>query len=173
MLFSDSRWCLCVEFWIWDTVHHEVVFPIVWERLHNLPSYFMRVYTSPLYSLECHAEVCVELLEFVLCNSQLPASWIFFAAFSLKLLSLCESFACTSRPCTSSFDQLRLSDVRVKKFHVCNFDLGFPRIAPNVEAFTTPNISECYFWSFQSPSCLANNSRLHFYWQLLRRILST
>ena len=131
MLFSDSRWCLCLEFWIWDPVHHEVVFPIVWERLHNLPSYFMRVYTSPLYSLECHAEVCDELLEFALCNSQLPASWIFFAACSLRLLSLCESFACTSRPCTSSFDQLRLSDVRVKKFHVCNFDLGFPRIAPN------------------------------------------
>ena len=37
-------------------------------------------------------------LTFVLCNSQLPASWTFFAAFSFRLLSLCDSFACTSRP---------------------------------------------------------------------------
>ena len=66
MLFSDSWWCFCVEFWTWDPLHHEVVFPIVWERLHNLPSYSMIVYTSPLYSLECHAEVCDELLKFCL-----------------------------------------------------------------------------------------------------------
>ena len=59
----------------------------------------------------------------------------------------------------SVLDQLRLGS----KSHICNFDVGFPRIAPNVEAVTTPNISECYFWSFRDISCLANNSRLHFY----------
>ena len=47
---------------------------------------------------------------------------IFFAAFSLRLLSLCDFFACTSRPCNSSFDQLRLSDVIGSKLHICNFD---------------------------------------------------
>ena len=99
---------------------------------------------------------------FVLCNSQLLSSWIFFTAFSLRLLSLCDSFACASRPCNSSFDQLRLSGVIGSKFHICNFDLGFPRIAPSVETFTTVNISECYFWSSRGISCLANNSRLHF-----------
>ena len=89
-------------------------------------------------------------MNFVSCNSQLPVSWIFFAAFSLRLLSLCDSVACTSRPCNSSFDQLRLSDRIGSKSHICNFDLGFPRIAPNVEAFTTKNLSECYFWSFEA-----------------------
>ena len=51
---SDSRWCLCVEFWIWVPVHREVVFPIVWERLYNPPS----------YSLEFQVGICNELLEF-------------------------------------------------------------------------------------------------------------
>ena len=98
----------------------------------------------------------------VLCNSQLLSSWIFFTAFSLRLLSLCDSFACASRPCSSSFDQLRLSGVIGSKFHICNFDLGFPWIAPSVETFTTVNISECCFWSSRGTSCPANNSRFYF-----------
>ena len=61
---SDSRWCLCVEFWIWVPVHREVVFPIVWERLYNLPAYSLRVHTAPSYSLEFQVGICNELLEF-------------------------------------------------------------------------------------------------------------
>ena len=82
--------------------------------------------------LEYHVGVCNELLEFALCNSQSPASWIFFAAFSLRLLSFCESLVCTARPCNASFDQLRLSDGIGSKSHICKFDLGFTRIAQNV-----------------------------------------
>ena len=125
---SDSRWCLCVEFfWFIEKCHFQLL-----ESVCTIPSRFLRVYTSPSYSLESHAGICNELLNFVVCNSQLPASWIFFAAFSLRLLSLCDSFACTSRPCNSSFDQLRLSDVIGSKFQICNFDLGFSWIAPNI-----------------------------------------
>ena len=83
--YSDSRWCLCVEFWIWVPVHREVVFPIVWERLYNPPSYSMSVYTSPILWNFMLASA-MSCLNFVLCNSQLPASWIFFAAFSLSVL---------------------------------------------------------------------------------------
>ena len=53
-----------VEFWIWVPVHREVVFPIVWERLYNPPSYSLRVYTAPSYSLEFQVGICNELLEF-------------------------------------------------------------------------------------------------------------
>ena len=74
----------------------------------------------------------------------------FLAAFSLGLLSLCDSVARTVRPCNSSLDQLRHQRVIGSKFHICNFDLGFRRIAPNVEAFTTRNISKCCFWSFRA-----------------------
>ena len=49
---SDSRWCLCVEFWIWVPVHHEALFPTVWVCVH-----------SPLYFLEYHVGVCNEMLE--------------------------------------------------------------------------------------------------------------
>ena len=115
-------------------VHRELSFPIVWERLYNLRVVFLDSAHLPIvfFGLSCRRLQWV-CLNFVLCNSQLLASWIFFAAFSLRLLSLYDSFACTSRPCNSLFDQLRLSDVIRSKSYTCNFDLGSSRIALNVE----------------------------------------
>ena len=103
---SDSRWCLCVQFWIWVQVHREVLFPNVWERL----------YTPRRIPWECtpHRRIlwnvmltsAMSCLKFVSCNSQLLASWLFFAAFSLRMLSLCDSLsACIVCPCNSSFDK--------------------------------------------------------------------
>ena len=145
LLFWFSMMRLCVDFWIWPLVHREVLFPIVWERVQP-PVVFLECTPLQFFGMSCRRLQWVAWI-FVLCNSQLLSSWIFFTAFSLRLLSLCDSFACTSRPCNSSFDQLRLPGVIGSKFHICNFDLGFPRIAPSVETFTTQNISECYFWS--------------------------
>ena len=72
-----------------------------------------------------------------------------FAIFLLGMLSLCEAFsACTRRLCISSFDQLRLSDRIGSKSYICIFDLGSPRIAPNVAVLMTSNISECNFCFF-------------------------
>ena len=74
-------------------------------------------------SSECHVDVCNELLDFCLMQLAIACFMIRFSfeAFSLRMLSLCDSFACTSRPCNSLFDQLRLSDVIGSKFHFCNF----------------------------------------------------
>ena len=169
MLFSDSRWCLCVEFWIWDPVHHEVVFPIVWERLHNLPSYSWECTPlSPLYSLECHAEVCVELLEFCLMQLAIACFMNFLRGLFTQTVVLVSVFC-------MYFSSLYFLVRPLATLWCVRVKVPRPAILISVshEAFTTPNISECYFWSFRGPSCLANNSRLHFYWQLLRRILST
>ena len=53
-------------------------------------------------------------------------------------------------------------DSLMEKSHICNYVLGFPRLASNVEILVLPNNSERYFWSFRGVSCLANNSPFHF-----------
>ena len=140
--FSVSRGILVVWFsmmplcgiYFWVLVHREVVFPILWERLYSSSVTFHESVHLSSVSLESHVDL--QWVAWIL--SHATRSWTFFAAFSLRLLSLCESSACTSRPCNSSFGQLRLSDVIGSKFHICNFDLGFPRTVPNVGILIRP-----------------------------------
>ena len=54
-------------------------------------------------------------------------------------------------PPSTNFD----SDGTESKFHICIFDLGFPWIAQKVGVHMIPCISECYFWSFRGPCCIA------------------
>ena len=87
-------------------------------------------------------------LNFVLCNSQLPASWIFFAAFSLRLLSL----LFLVRPIAT----LWCNWVKVP---FLQFWSRSPKnCTKRPKPSPTPNSSECYFWSFRGISCLANSS---------------
>ena len=153
------------EFWFTAKCHFQSCESVCTNPLFpSSPSYSLRVYVSPSYSLECHADVCNELLEFL---SYATRNCLLHEFSSQPSHSDC----C---PCVILLHvllvlvvprstNLRLSDVIGSKLHIFNFDIGFPRIAPNVEAFTTQNISECYFWSFRGIICLANNSRLHFH----------
>ena len=87
------------KFWIWVPVHREVVFPIVWERLCYTFSFLDSVHL-PVFFFFFKLACAMSCLNFVWSNSQLLASWIFFAAFSLRLLSLwffCMYFFVTPR----------------------------------------------------------------------------
>ena len=158
------------EFWSIAKCYHQLCESVC---TTNSPSFSLSMYTSPSHSLGYHVGVCNELLKFCLMQLAIACFITFLRGLLTQTVVLVWVFCMyfSSRPCNSLFDQLRLSDSIGSKSHLCNIDLGFPRIAPNVEAFTTPNISECYFWSFWGISCLANNPRLHFYWPLARRIL--
>ena len=142
--FSDSWRLLCViesDIWFTTKCHFQL-----WKSVSTTPRRIpLRVSTSPSYALEFYVSICTELLEFCLVQLKIVCFMNLLRDLLTQLLSLCDSFACTSRLCSSSFDQLRLSHAIGSKFHICNFDRDFPRLTPNVEAFTTPNISECYF----------------------------
>ena len=97
---SDSRWCLCVEFQIWVSVHPSIM------------------------RSDAGIVLCQSFAEFH------AFMQLAIACFMNVLRSLSASLsAWTACLRNSSFAQLRLSDGIGSKFHICNFALGFPRIA--------------------------------------------
>ena len=130
---SDSWWSLCVEFCIWLPVRREVSFPIVWEPVHP-------VHLSVMFlGMSCrHLQWVSSILSYATRNCLLHE---FSSRPShTECCPYGESLsACIARPCNSSFDQLRLSGGIGSKSHICNFELGFPRIAQHVGSLMRPN----------------------------------